>query len=151
MDGTGQRGHKTRFAYTRHILDKYMSLCQQCQHHQLHGGALADDDSLNIVGFAQMMSDLLSKAAPGAVVPEIKVPGQLYTWRGEKFQDKRLDKLKKKVNILIFYTEGCEVCAAQKAAALALLRGDVVPEKAGVVGKDSHIQLERVLLNMITF
>lgn len=107
------------------------------------------DDSLKVVGFAQIMSDLLSKAAPGTVVPGIKVPGQLYTWRGEKFQDKRLDKLKKKVNILIFYTEGCEVCAAQKAEALALLRGDVVPEKAGVVGKDSHIDNRDINVFMV--
>lgn len=107
------------------------------------------DDSLKVVGFAQIMSDLLSKAAPGTVVPGIKVPGQLYTWRGEKFQSKRLDKLNKKVNIMIFYTEGCEVCAAQKAAAQALLRGDVAPEQAGVVGKDSHVDSRDINVFMI--
>jgi len=96
------------------------------------------DDSLKVVGFAQMMSDLLSKAAPGTLVPGIKVPGQLCTWRGEKFKDQRLDKLKKKVNIIIFYTEGCEVCAAQKAAAMDLLRGDVAPEQNGFDGKESY-------------
>ena len=89
------------------------------------------DDSLKVVGFAQMMSDLLSKAAPGTLVPGIKVPGQLCTWRGEKFKDQRLDKLKKKVNIIIFYTEGCEVCAAQKAAAMDLLREGGAPAQAG--------------------
>ena len=107
------------------------------------------DDSLKVVGFAQIMSDLLSKAAPGTVVPGIKVPGQLYTWRGEKFQSKRLDKLNKKVNIMIFYTEGCEVCSAQKAAAQALLRGDVAPEQAGVVGKDSHVDSSDINVFMI--
>ena len=107
------------------------------------------DDSLKVVGFAQIMSDLLSKAAPGTVVPGIKVPGQLYTWRGEKFRSKRLDKLNKKVNIMIFYTEGCEVCAAQKAAAQALLRGDVAPEQAGVVGKDSHVDSRDINVFMI--
>ena len=107
------------------------------------------DDSLKVVGFAQIMSDLLSKAAQGTVVPGIKVPGQLYTWRGEKFRSKRLDKLNKKVNIMIFYTEGCEVCAAQKAAAQALLRGDVAPEQAGVVGKDSHVDSRDINVFMI--
>lgn len=107
------------------------------------------DDSLKVVGFAQIMSDLLSKAAPGTVVPGIKVPGQLYTWRGEKFRSKRIDKLNEKVNIMIFYTEGCEVCAAQKAAAQALLRGDVAPEQAGVVGKDSHVDSRDINVFMI--
>ena len=107
------------------------------------------DDSLKVVGFAQIMSDLLSKAAQGTVVPGIKVPGQLYTWRGEKFRSKRLDKLNQKVNIMIFYTEGCEVCAAQKAAAQALLRGDVAPEQAGVVGKDSHVDSRDINVFMI--
>jgi hypothetical protein len=32
-----------------------------------------------------------------------------------------LDKVRGKRNIIIFYTEGCEVCAAEKQAALRLL------------------------------
>ena len=41
------------------------------------------------------------------------------------------------------------MCAAQKDAALALLRGDVVPEKAGVVGKDSHIDNRDINVFMV--
>ena len=50
---------------------------------------------------------------------------------------------------MIFYTEGCEVCAAQKAAAQALLRGDVAPEQAGVVGKDSHVDSRDINVFMV--
>lgn len=82
------------------------------------------DDTMKVVGFAQIMSDLLAKAAPGTEVPDIRVPGELYTWRGEKNVCMRLGKLKKDFNIIIFYAEGCEVCAEEKSAARALLRGN---------------------------
>ena len=81
----------------------------------------SQDDSLKVVGFAEIMYDLLSKAAVGSKVPGVKVPGELLTWRGSKSTSKRLDRLCGDENIIIFYTEGCEVCAAEKAAARALL------------------------------
>ena len=76
------------------------------------------DDSLKVVGFAQIMSDLLSKAVPGSKISPVKVPGELYTFNKEKTVKKRLDKLGKKVNTILFYTEGCEVCATEKKIAL---------------------------------
>lgn len=91
------------------------------------------DDSLKVVGFARIMSDLLSKAAPGTRISSVKVPGELYTSRrgiGRKTEEGeivrknktvKLDRLNGDENIIIFYTEGCEVCAAEKAAALSLL------------------------------
>ncbi len=81
----------------------------------------SQDDSLRVVGFAQMMSDLLSKSAPGSVITSIRVPAQRYTWRGSKSVDIRLDRLHGKRNIIIFYTEGCDVCAAEKEHAVKLL------------------------------
>lgn len=77
------------------------------------------DDSLKVVGFAQIMSDLLSKAVPGSKISAIKVPGELYTLNKQKVVKVRLDKVGKKFNTIIFYTEGCEVCAAEKKIALA--------------------------------
>ena len=76
------------------------------------------DDSLKVVGFAQIMSDLLSKSVPGSEISSIKVPGELYTLNNEKSVKIRLDKIGKKLNTIIFYTEGCEVCAAEKKIAL---------------------------------
>ena len=76
------------------------------------------DDSLKIVGFAQIMSDLLSKSLPGSKISAIKVPGELYTLNKQRAVKVRLDKVGKKLNTIIFYTEGCEVCAAEKKNAL---------------------------------
>ena len=91
----------------------------------------SEDDSLKVVGFAQMMSELLSKALPGTKMPSVKVPGELYTWRQVRKQSGKdiapktvsrwLDKFKGDENMIIFYTEGCEICTAEKAAALELL------------------------------
>ena len=67
------------------------------------------------------MEDLLSKAAPGTRMPMVKTLGELYTVRGMKNVNKRLDRLKGSPGIIIFYTEGCEVCAAEKKAAMELL------------------------------
>lgn len=82
----------------------------------------SQDDSLRVVGLAQMMSDLLSKSVPGAVIPSIKVPAQRYTWRGNRAVNIRLDRLRGKRNIIIFHTEGCDVCAAEKKQAMELLK-----------------------------
>ena len=79
------------------------------------------DDSLKVVGMAQILEDLLSRAKPGTKVPSIKVPGELLDSKGSKETAVRLDKLKGRKNIIFFYTQGCQVCAAQKAAALRLL------------------------------
>lgn len=81
----------------------------------------SEDDSLKVVGFAEIMSDMLSKALPGTRVAAVKVPGELYTRKGGKSVLKRLDRLPGDENIIIFYTEGCDICAAEKAAALAML------------------------------
>ena len=89
------------------------------------------DDSLKVVGFAQIMADLLSKALPGTNAPSVKVPGELYTWRHfrrpsgmlstPKSVYRNIDKLKGDENIIIFYTEGCEICASEKDAAMDML------------------------------
>ena len=81
------------------------------------------DDSLKVVGFAQIMSDLLSKAAPGTKVASLKVPGELLKSRGTNKVRRKLNKLPGKENVIIFYTSGCDICAAEKAAATVLVSG----------------------------
>ena len=78
------------------------------------------DDSLKVTGFARIMDDLLSKAQPGSQVPDLKLPGELISAKGEKTAVRRLKKLKGDRNIIIFYTEGCHICDAEKAAARSL-------------------------------
>ena len=81
------------------------------------------DDSLKVVGFAQIMSDLLSKSAPGTKVASLKIPGELLKARGTKKVRRKLNKLPGKENVIIFYTVGCDICAAEKDAAAGLVSG----------------------------
>ena len=82
----------------------------------------SEDDSLKVIGFAEMMKDLLSRTAPGSHVPEMTVPGELYTKRGVKLRNVKLDRVGGKNNVILFYTVGCEVCAEEKKAAMELLK-----------------------------
>ena len=61
------------------------------------------DDSLAIVGMASMFDGLLSKAPVGAKVPKTPIKG----W----------NKLRRKGGFFLFSSQGCPVCAAEKAAA----------------------------------
>ena len=82
------------------------------------------DDSLKVVGMAQMYDDLLSRSTPGKPVPDMKLPGTLLSKGKEKEGTFRLRKLKGKENYIMFVTEGCHVCAAEKAAVRELVKAD---------------------------
>ena len=82
------------------------------------------DDSLKVIGFAKVMDDLLSKAKPGTMIPDLKLSGELISGKGSKVVERRLRKLKGDRNIIIFYTVGCNVCDAEKAAARLLAEKD---------------------------
>ena len=84
----------------------------------------SEDDSLKIVGFAGIMKDLLSKARPGTQIADLKVPGLMVTAKGEKDYKGSLRKLGGDRNIIIFYTEGCHICEAEKQAARELAAAD---------------------------
>ena len=84
----------------------------------------SEDDSLKIVGFAGIMKDLLSKARPGTQIADVKVPGVKLTWKGEKVYKGSLKKLTGERNIIIFYTEGCHICEAEKQTARELAAAD---------------------------
>lgn len=81
----------------------------------------SQDDSLKVVGMAQVMDDLLSKAAPGTAMPSVKVPGELITFKKDKMTEKALDKIGGKRNYIMFFAEGCSVCAAEKQAMRAMM------------------------------
>lgn len=87
----------------------------------------SEDDRLKVVGFAEIMADLLSKAKPGTKIPGIKVEGELI--RGDKavMRKKNLRRLRRDVNYVIFHSESCNVCVAEVEAArkLALESDDV--------------------------
>lgn len=79
------------------------------------------DDSLKVIGFAQIMDDLLSKSVPGTRIAGLKVPGELLIG-GKKTRNGvfPLQRLRADKSVIIFYTEGCQVCEAEKAAARTL-------------------------------
>lgn len=83
-----------------------------------------EDDSLKIIGLSQILSDLLSKAAPGTLVPDIAAGGELLSSRGTKTGKYRLRKLGARRNIIIFHTEGCPYCEAEIAKARELAADD---------------------------
>ena len=85
---------------------------------------MTTDDTLKVVGYAQIVDDLLSKAAPGTRIKRVKVPGVLLTKSGEKEKVKDLAKIGAKNNIVIFHTDGCNICKAEIAAARALVKAD---------------------------
>lgn len=79
-----------------------------------------EDDSLKVIGLAGFMDELLDKAKPGTEIASLKVPGERIKAGRVRSGEYDLRKLRGKRNIVIFHTEGCAVCAAEKKAAAAL-------------------------------
>ncbi len=84
----------------------------------------SSDDSLKVIGLAQFIDGLLEKAAPGTKIAGMKLPAEKLKGIKSKSGDYRLDKLRGQRNIIIFYTEGCANCDAEKAAARELAATD---------------------------
>lgn len=78
------------------------------------------DDSLKVIGMAGMYHDLLSRSTPGKLVPDMKLPGVLLSMNKSKDGKFRVRKLRGTENYIMFVTEGCHVCAAEKEAAREL-------------------------------
>lgn len=78
------------------------------------------DDTLKVVGFAEILDDLLSKSVPGSRIADLKVPGEYLAKDKTQSKVKKLRKLGGELNIVIFHTEGCNICAAEIKAARAL-------------------------------
>ncbi len=80
----------------------------------------SEDDRMKVVGFAEIMNDLLSKAAPQTTIADLRVNG-IYIRNGKEKQcRKNLRKLRGLVNIVVFHTEGCHICEAEIAQAREL-------------------------------
>ncbi len=80
----------------------------------------SEDDRMKVVGYAEIMHDLLSKAAPQTTIADLRVNG-IYIRKGKEKQcRKNLRKLRGLVNIVVFHTEGCHICEAEIAQAREL-------------------------------
>ncbi len=84
----------------------------------------SSDDSLKVIGLASFMDGLLEKAKPGTGIVPLKVPAERIKVGKSKKKEFRLDRIRGKRNIIIFYTEGCGNCDAEKAAARELAGND---------------------------
>ena len=73
----------------------------------------SEDDTLKVVGFAEILDDLLSKSVPGSRISDLKVPGEFLSKGKVKSKAKKLSKLGGKNNVVIFHTDGCNICAAE--------------------------------------
>jgi hypothetical protein len=82
------------------------------------------DDSLKVVGFAEMMNDLLLKAMPGTRMPSLKIPGEILSAGKSKTGKFNLRKLRGDKNVILLFTEDCNICKAEKAAAADLVSED---------------------------
>lgn len=83
-----------------------------------------EDDTLKVIGMAQMYEDLLSKNRVNTEVADIKLPGVLISKGKEKYGKYNLRKLRGNGNYIMFVTEGCHVCAAEKEAVRVLAASD---------------------------
>lgn len=81
-----------------------------------------EDDSLKVIGMAEIYRDLLSKAAVGSRIANLEVHGTLLGGRRAKIGKFKLAKLPGKHNIILFYTSSCPNCMAEKAALEAMCK-----------------------------
>ena len=103
------------------------------------------DDSLKVIGFAEIMDDLLSKSAPGSRIAGIKVPGELLVKGKVKDKVMNLRKIRGAENIVIFHTEGCHICEAEIKAARELTNGGKNGAKVFLVNVDEVTASEPAL------
>ena len=90
------------------------------------------DDTLNVVGLAQVAGQMLSRSDVGSLAPDVKVSGILKNYKKEKMGVWNLRKLRRDV-YLVFYTEGCNACSAE------LKMADSFVEDKGAWAKDSSL------------
>ena len=107
---SGQRGQAFKYGAEYVIRDKILSR---------PGIWNTPDDTLKIVSFAEIMEDLLGRASVGTEISPLKVHATLKTGKKARYGEFRLDRLHRDA-LIIFHTEGCEICKAELAAADSL-------------------------------
>ena len=84
----------------------------------------SQDDSIKVVGMAQVMDDLLSKSVPGSRAADVRMTGALLSSRGERVTVRSLRRLGGRRNFIMFFAEGCGICAAEKEVLRRLVAED---------------------------
>lgn len=112
---SGERGEGYK-AGTAWVTDSLVLACPQCWQ--------TPEDSLQILSLAALMKDLASLAPVGSRLPALKVPGRLVTAKGDKAVRCNLRKVGGSPSYILFYTQGCHLCRAEKEAVAPLLRAE---------------------------
>lgn len=70
------------------------------------------EDTLEVVGMAQVMGQMLSRADVGSLVPDVRAYGVLKNYKRDRRGVWDLRKLRRDTYV-VFYTEGCNACDAE--------------------------------------
>ena len=73
------------------------------------------EDTLKIVTMATLLRDMLGRTPVGAKVPSRKVHGDLTTWKGKKYGQYDISRLRSPYSYILIYTEGCGNCQEELA------------------------------------
>ena len=84
----------------------------------------AREDSLQVLGLAGLMQDLLGRTPVGSRLPAVRVPGTLVTARRSRSVRRSLRRIGGSPSYVFFFTQGCEVCRAEKEAVSARLAAE---------------------------
>lgn len=79
------------------------------------------EDSLQVLALAELVRDLAALAPVGSLIPDIRTRGTLVTAKGAKTVRRSLRKTGGNPSYILFFTQGCELCRAEKAAVPAVL------------------------------
>lgn len=106
----------------------------------------AEQDSLLIIPYAQILSDLLHRASLGSKIANIRLKGLLYkTKNGKEFFCKRsLDRLGAKTNIIIFHSDNCSSCVKE----LEVVKSMKKSAKEELLAKGEKTDINVFLINV---
>jgi len=100
------------------------------------------DDSLKVVGLAQMLKQLYAKSPVGSKIPDLRIYGTLKGHGGSSSSGFRWTReLKSKSTLIIFHTSDCPVCREQIKVAEESINN--VPKR-----KVFEVDVEQALRNM---
>lgn len=78
------------------------------------------DDSLKVIGVAEIEKALLGRTPVGSRLPDLTVPATLWRKGRGKAGDMSLRSLRGRENYILFLTEGCPACKEEREAAIRL-------------------------------
>ena len=79
------------------------------------------DDTTKVVTMATLLKGMLARTPVGTKVPNLKVHGDLTTWKGKKYGQYQIGKLRSPYSYILIYTEGCGNCKEELAGVDAIV------------------------------